>query len=488
VAGRQGPYRRDFNSTDYVHPNEENLNNLHRAMEYNAAGEPVIRTAVDGDITIGEITVDNVEISNDIGNPIPVSSNTTANSSSNPIHVTGVTAQGFEPTQLDAFGRLRISDPVTLFDSFHRYADNGKIGTETTGTASAIHNSDQGLIECDIGTALGDSVKRESTKVFSYQPGKSLLILQTFVMNSAKTGLRQRYGYFNSDNGLFFEQENNTYSFVKRSSVSGTVTDTKITQNNWNVDTMDGTGPSGITLDFSKAQILFTDVEWLGVGSVRMGFIVDGVYYICHIFHHANIIDSTYMTTACLPVRAEIENIAGTASASKLKIICASVISEGGYELKGKPFSVGHSIANEYSIATSGVLYPLLSVRLKSSQLDAIVLPKRFSLAVTGNTNYQFKLIKGGITTGGTWQSAGTDSAVEYNLSSTSITGGQTLETGYIINSNQGSILPNLQETPFVYQLERNSFTGDRFEFTVCLETTGTNEDAWCAIDWDEIT
>jgi hypothetical protein len=151
-----------------------------------------------------------------------------------------------------------------------------------------------------VTTTSGSKVYRETLRVFPYQPGKSLLILSTFVFNEAKTNLRQRAGYFDNNNGFFLELSGTTLSFVRRSYVSGTLVETKIPQSDWNTDKLDGTGLSGITLDMTKAQILWSDMEWLGVGSVRMGFVIDGVLITCHTFNHANIISSTYITTATL--------------------------------------------------------------------------------------------------------------------------------------------------------------------------------------------
>jgi hypothetical protein len=124
------------------------------------------------------------------------------------------------------------------------------------------------------------------------------LILNTFVFNEAKTGLRQRVGYFGANNGIFLEQDGTTVNLVKRSYISGSVVDTKVAQASWNGDKLNGTGDSGLTLDLTKSQIFWIDVEWLGVGSVRCGFIINGEYYVAHTFHHANVLDSVYMTTA----------------------------------------------------------------------------------------------------------------------------------------------------------------------------------------------
>jgi hypothetical protein len=147
----------------------------------------------------------------------------------------------------DAFGRLRISEPFTLFDSSHRYSDNGLWETSIASGGTTTFNANAGLVDLAVTTTSGSKVYRETAKVFSYQPGKSLLILNTFVFNPAQTNLRQRVGYFGDDNGIYIELANSTLSFVERSSVTGSVTETHVAQANWSVDKLDGTGPSGLT-------------------------------------------------------------------------------------------------------------------------------------------------------------------------------------------------------------------------------------------------
>jgi len=223
-----------------------------------------------------------------------------------------------------------------------------------TGTASAVFNANQGLIDLNVDNTVDSEVVRETTKAFSYQPGKSLLIMNTFVMQPAKTGLRQRVGYYSASNGIYIELANSVLYIVKRSSVSGVLVDTRIAQSSWNNDTLDGTGPSGVTLDISKAQILYMDIEWLGVGCVRVGFVINGEFILCHVFYHANEITSTYITTASLPLRYEIKNTAGTSGNSILKQICSTVISEGGYELRGLQQAIGIPITTPKTLTTAG--------------------------------------------------------------------------------------------------------------------------------------
>ena len=339
----------------------------------------------------------------------------------------------------DAFGRLRVSNPLTLFDSSHRYADNGLWATSNTSGGTAVFNSNQGVMDLSVTTTSGSQVIRETIKVFAYQPGKSLLVLQTFAMASAQANLVQRVGYFGAQNGIYLELDGSTLYFVKRSYVSGSVVETYIAQHNWNYDVFDGTGASGIVLDISKAQILFMDMEWLGVGSVRLGFVIDGKFYLAHTFHHANIETTTYITTACLPLRYEIFNTRTTSQNSTLKQICSTVMSEGGYELRGFQQAATIPIGTPYTLASAGTYYPVLSLRLKSTRLDAIIILTALSILPTSAGNYQWRLSAGGTTTGGSWVSAGTNSSVEYNITGTSFTDGRPLTAGFTSATNQSA-------------------------------------------------
>jgi hypothetical protein len=168
--------------------------------------------------------------------------------------------------------------------------------------------------------------------------------------------------------------------------------------------------------------------------------------------------------------------------------ICFTVISEGGYELRGKPRSAGHLLTAPYRMSSPGVTYPLMSIRLKSDRLGAIVVPKNFTIAVTASGSFRYALISRGITGGGLWINAGDDSSVEYNLTATSITNGTIFETAYIISSNQSSAAPSLQEYPFKFQLERNTFTNTAYEFVIAMIGTGNNQDVYASVNWEEIT
>ena len=397
-----------------------------------------------------------------------------------------------DPMLGDAFGRIRVSNPLTLFDSSHRYKDNGLWATSTASGGAAVFSANEGLVNLNVDTTSGSQVLRETFKVMSYQPGKSLLVMNTFVMNPAKTNLRQRVGYFGTSNGIYIQLNNSTLSFVERSLVTGVVTESVVNQASWNADTLDGNGPSGITLDITKAQILFMDIEWLGEGTVRLGFVIDGNFIVCHRFNHANLITSTYITTASLPLRYEITNTGVTASPSTLKQVCSTAISEGGYELRGAQQAIGTPILTPRTFPVAGTFYPIVGIRLKATTLDAVVILTAVSLLGLGNgKNYAWRVLNGTTITGGAWNPASADSSVEYNITGTSATGGRVLAQGYINSSNQGSpSMDILKEALFAAQLERNTFTSTPFEIVIemAIDATGGTLGAYASVDWEEIS
>lgn len=393
-------------------------------------------------------------------------------------------------TSTDAFGRLRVSQPFTLFDSSHRYRDNGLWATSNTANTTVEFSANEGLVNLTVDTTANSEVIRETTKVFSYQPGKSLLVFTTFKFASPQTNLRQRIGYFGANNGMYLEQTNSTINFVERSFVTGSVSENRIAQASWNVDKMDGTGPSGRILDLTKAQIMWMDIEWLGLGTVRMGFIIDGEIILCHKFNHANLVETTYITTASLPLRYEIKNTGATASNSTMKQICSSVISEGGYELNGLQQAVGNVVGTPTDLPASGTYYNLISLRLKSTHLDAIVIMSALSLlGITNNAIYNWQVRASATTTGGSWVSAGTNSAVEYKLDGATVTGGRILASGFTTATTQSSVpIDILKEALFKFQLERDGLAGTPYELTLCCATDTAGADIYAAMDWEEIS
>lgn len=333
----------------------------------------------------------------------------------------------FGGSTVDAFGRLRVTSPYTIFDSQSRFAADAQYSYVTATGGTTAYNTNKSSVNLAVTTTSGSTALAQTFRVFPYQPGKGLLTLQTFTMAASKTNLTQRVGYYSAYNGVYLEQGPNGVTFVIRTYTSGSVDSTRyVAQADWNGDKLNGTGPSGVTLDLTKTQILWFDFEWLGVGNVRCGFVVNGQFIICHTFQNANIGTNVYMQTAILPLRFEITNTGTTASSSTLQMICSSVQSEGGYEQTSQVYAArraddGVSIANNTGLTFT----PLVSIRVNSSYYGAIVIPQSFLFYPTssGSTGYECVLARNATLTGATW--AGTALAggqVDVDLAATSMT------------------------------------------------------------------
>lgn len=424
------------NSTNYFHSYEPNTNDLTMAMDYNPLGQPALRTIL-------------------------------------------------TPTALGAFGRQRVAEPYTIFDSTLRYGDDTRVwDTALTGSGSATHLVNESTMAMDVTTASGDKVVRETKRVFQYQPGKSHLSINTFVFAESKAGLRQRVGYFGTQNGVYLERLGTETYLVQRSYITGSVVETRVLQTAWNSDTLDGNGHSTIEMDWTKAQIFWVDMEWLGAGSVRCGFVVNGEFILAHSFHHANLIGSVYMTTATLPIRYEIENVAGTASNSRMRHICNTVISEGGHSPRITTRSVSTPLTGINLSNTAAT--PLIAIRLKSTRLDGVAVPKIANFYGIQNNAYQYQIWNDVTLTGGTWVSAGTESHVEYNVTATAFTGGRKWLEGIFV----GGTISGETQLDFDFmnsgaQLKRK-LNGTAEILLLSAQATTNNDDAIASLIWSE--
>ena len=401
-------------------------------------------------------------------------------SSGNTVYVQPGTTAG------DAFGRLRISQLYTIFDSQHRYQENDKWTTLTGVSGTTAYQVNESAINLNVTTVSGDYIYRETKRVFPYQPGKSFLNMSSFVFASGKTNLRQRVGFFSTQNGIFFEQSGNTNYLVLRSYVSGSVNEQRIAQSNWNTDKFDGAGPTARTLDPSKANILWMDIEWLGVGDVRVGFVVDGHMEIAHIFHNDNENPTSYITTAVLPLRQEIQNLGTTSSSSTAKQICATVASEGGYEGFTRRYNVATSTTPK-TLTSSGVTYPILSIRMASGRTDSVIIPANLSIALEQTQNnkpdiIQYKILLNPTLSGENWQTH-YNGNVQYDLTATGFSGGTDIVGGYIVSDGTLS-LSDVRD--FNFQLGRTQ-AGVSDIFTVVAAPTISGAKVYTDLSWFEI-
>lgn len=382
---------------------------------------------------------------------------------------------------VDAFGRARFSTPYTLFDSSNINYKNDKFDEAVTGTGSISYLINESTVSLGNGTASGNSIIRQSKRRFSYQPGKSLLILNTLVFAEAQSGLTQRVGYFDDDNGIYLERVGNAVNIVLRSSITGSLTETRVSSTSWNSDKLDGNGTSHITLDPDASHIFWIDLEWLGVGTVRTGFVIDGQLVIAHNFHNANINPNVYMKTPNLPIRYEITNTAELSTPASLKQICSSVISEGGYEARALPHMQGTALAGNGTV-TANVFVNLVTIKMSGS--GDIVIPSGADILNVANADFEWGLFLNATPASALTYNPAT-SKVSYAIDEINISGGRQVAGGYM----GGKTSPfSLGDGGFDwdYQLGE-TIAGVSDTLTLAVRATSTSKNAAGLLKWYEL-
>jgi hypothetical protein len=429
---------------------------------------PAITGNVNANVTGGNVTVTQGT------SPWVVSGNVNA-------IVTGGNANvAITGTNLDAFGRLRVSEPYTLFDSQNRYIDGDQFSNITATGGNVVYVQNESSFNLNVSSTSGSSVIRQSKTVQAYQPGKSLLTMNTFAMATLKANLRQRVGYFTTDNGVYFEAVGTTLNLVIRSSTTGVVVEERIAQASWNGNTL----LSGIVLDPTLTQIFWCDIEWLGVGNVRAGFVINGQFIVCHTFQHANQPGNTtvYMTTATLNPRYEITNTDSTSGNSTMKQICSTVISEGGYT----PSTTVGYVTNNTSptrVGSANTVISLCSIRLNPAYPDAVVVPAQLDLLSLDVRYGQFQLIENATIANASFSNV-VGSVVQSAIHTDTITDGKVVYAGLSSSRDEVEISEDVKKR---IQLWRYA-NGTPSTLTLAVAYTATNADLLWKLGWEELT
>ncbi len=301
---------------------------------------------------------------------------------------------------VDSFGRMRVSEPESLFDSKQLFDtqplfwDDQVISGAGTSTAFSANTASTTLAVSD-GTA--GKRARQTFQSFNYQPGKGQMVAMTGILGAGEPGISTALGMFDDTNGIMFEVIDGTPSVNIRSFATGSAVNSRVVQSDWNLDSMGGLGPSLVTLDFSMTQIFHIDFQWLGVGRVRMGFFVDGALIYCHEFLNANVITVPYISQPNLPLRYEIEND-GAGGAASIVHMCSKVASEGGAQNIGvlqyestttnRAGSTTHVSAD---VADTG--YALIGIRIKSAYIGTVVNLESVSVLAETNTSFEWLVL-----------------------------------------------------------------------------------------------
>ncbi len=397
-----------------------------------------------------------------------------------------------DSANIDAFGRLRVSTPVNLWTSEFQYNKHALFFDEITATGGTVtHLPNESAVSLAVTTSNASKAVMQTFQYFRYQPGKSQVIAMTFVADAQQADTDMRLGYFDDENGFFLELDGLTVNMVRRTNTSGSVVNNKVAMASWNIDAMDGDGPSGITLDLTKGQILWIDMQWLSLGRIRMGFDIDGVITYVHEFMVANTLTVPATTTGNLPVRWEIVNTAGVSGAKALKAICSSVFSEGGVDFElGHPFAGGNGVTTR-AISTTPV--PICSIRpalLFNSIVNRIQVEIE-SLEILTDQDVFWQLIyaPSSIPTADFAVGPVVHSSVEVDIIGTAIAGGVIVDSGYV--SAGSKKVPGAQRVPFLsklpFTLDAAGSNQSRSVSLVLTRASGSDATCMAQFNWTEI-
>jgi hypothetical protein len=310
---------------------------------------------------------------------------------------------------------------------------------ETAGSGtSSTFNANQASVTLAVSNATSGTRVRQTLLRPNYQPGKSQLVMMTGVYGAAVTGVTKRWGIFDAANGLFFELADGVLKVVRRSSFSGSPQDYPVSQASWNVDTMTASNNTGVRLDTTKSNIFYICFEWLGVGDVEFGIVVDAKMYPCHRLKNANRGAGVYMSTPNLPLRIEISN-AGTGAAANMTTICGTVMSEGGIAPTGYIRSINRGTAPLVA-REDGNTFVALAMRINPLFSGATVFPTDISLICDSSNVYRWEFVKNPVFSGTAMTFANTDSVQSNIPGNTSYSsGGIVVMSGYSVGINNSS-------------------------------------------------
>jgi len=405
---------------------------------------------------------------------------------------------------LSSFGGLVVEAPETSRQYVYAYDEkSGEFYDVETGAATITYLSDERAILLDTnGTSSGDKVTRQSHLYHPYQPGTMSKIMQTLALgDTGKANVRRRWGYFDENDGLFWELDGTTLYVVVRSSTTGSPVDTRVAQASWNGDSLDGT--ENFNLDVSKTNLYWIDFQWLGVGICRFGVYADnGAKITAHTIENPNNQVTAYMKTGTLPVRYEIENTDTAGSSSEMKAICCVVQIVG--KIKRQFTTFGSSCASTQSVTYGEgekVLMTIRSKELLNGLINhAITTPSEIHIVsdpATSSGLYNIRLRGLSFTQGGTWQTQSSTSATEYNCGVTGFLGGAPASSGTVQyaapvkgGDDYDHRFNNFDETA-QYSILTTTLSDQttRPEIAITVEaiTPGASGDFFSAINYDEM-
>jgi hypothetical protein len=384
-------------------------------------------------------------------------------------------------------GRLKISPYQTVFFNTFQYGKETDVWDESTANGGvATHDPTGSKVDMAVTNTLNSEVIRQTIHTMRYIPSRTSTLSFSVKLNPPVTGIRKRFGLFNGSDGFYFEDDGSGDYFCCIINSGGTPSLQRVGRAQWNGDKLDGNGPSGITADPTKQQMVSFEYEWYGAGQVKFGWVIDGKTIIVHTFNTANVLVNAWSRTPFLPIRIEIKNTTGGQAGWPFYIYQGSnsLVSEGQPEKLGIAQNIQTAITG-LDTGTANTYRPLISIRLKATQLQGIVLPSYFQVATIDNTNVYYRLVRNVTLTGGTWNDMpDANSFAQYNVTATSFTGGTILDAGFVIGGSGGGPIRIDKDTQF--QIGRSSIGTVSDTLTLVAAASTSNKSAIGSMTWIE--
>ena len=409
-------------------------------------------------------------------------------------HIQNVNTKKQDSRDLDAFGRTRVSEPFNVFDMQFTYGLEPLFFEEVvTGSGDVTHIANSSAARLTTGgTTSGDGVKFQTGEYFRYQPGKGQFVVWTCILGSKTSNVRKRIGLFDDNDGFFFEQDGSNLKVVRRTKTSGSVVDNATNQSSWNLDKLDGTGSSRITLDESKDNIYIVDYQWLGAGRIRFGMDFGGQITYVHEIKFANTETVPFSVTGDLPFRAEIFNTSTASGTTTFDFTCVGIVSEGGFNPLGIPGAAQNAVLR--NVTTGNDPLPIISIRprtsLNSITYRGIIIPKSYTI-ISEDTSIRYEIILNGSLTGASFANVDTNnSGAQVDMSATAIVGGLVVDNGFVTGAKDKTESGHINEDLMSKLFLSNDVAGTTSDILTIaisiINSAGTASDCGGSFTWKE--
>jgi len=340
----------------------------------------------------------------------------------------------------DPFGDIRVVQKASILDLKSTFGISAlRDIVETTGSG-AVANTVVGLggtgeYHMSV-SAANDTALLQSTERGSYVAGFGAEVGLGIRIPASPTGTTvARWGYFDSLNGMFFQVSSAGMAVGMR---RGGGADTVVPRASWNVDKLDGTGPSGHTLDLARGNVFQIVFSWYGFGALVFRVVVtDSTGNQCvQVVHRSVVPNSTSMTTPNLPVSVAVTQGATAAAFSVF-------VAGRQYSLIGNFPRLTYRVSTAYVIAGGGVtktaFSPILSVRRKNGYLGNAIRIHNIDIFTASECYFEVRVnaTRGGVAS--SWvnlpSTVAAETALEQDTSATTVTGGIVLYAGFLPGS-----------------------------------------------------